>query len=102
MQLFQKGLHTYAVCCRVGRHSKSLNINSKVCGYCRGPFQLLINSKHGQRCGSQKPATPRAPNRFAVFVKENYKVFKEQNKVENHKEVMALLSAEFAKTKVSA
>jgi hypothetical protein len=86
----------FLICCvcRVGRHSKSLDTDRKVCGKCRGRFQLLST---GSRSASTT-ATPRTPNPFAMFVKENYSSVRRPGVP--HKEVMDLLSKEFAKTKL--
>lgn len=50
---------------RYGRHSKSIDTEKKCCGKCKG--QLVLNT--GQDMGQ----TPRAPNKYALFVKDNYK-----------------------------
>jgi hypothetical protein len=55
------------------------------------PFELITNYKTGSKSGVQ---TPRAPNRFAMFVKENYSTIKKQGTL-SHKEVMNKLGAEF-------
>ena len=44
------------------------------------------------------PGPPKTPNAFALFVKENYKVHKKPGV--QHKDVMTLLSQEFAKVKL--
>ncbi len=44
------------------------------------------------------PGPPKTPNAFALFVKENYKVHKKPGV--NHKDVMSILSQEFAKVKL--
>lgn len=72
-------------CCRIGRHSKSLDTKAKVCGYCHSPFALVTKSA----------ATPRTPNKFALFVKENYGSMKRDNNT--HKDVMRMLSSDFAR-----
>ena len=78
----------YISCCRIGRHSKSLDTKAKVCGYCRSPFALQTKSAGG---------TPRTPNKFALFVKENYGSVKRGNKAVTHKDVMTILSSDFAR-----
>merc|ERR1711915_773502 len=79
--------HSYEISCKytyrctgcsysIGRHSKSLNTEQKVCGYCYGKFELIVNSKgkgKGQSTSSTPGSkTPRTPNVFALFIKENY------------------------------
>ncbi|CAB3386457.1 Hypothetical predicted protein [Cloeon dipterum] len=64
-----------------GRSSKSLDTERKVCGYCKGKFELIVNNKKG---------TPREPKGFALFVKENYKIVKQKDM--KHKDVMQLLT----------
>uniref|UniRef100_A0A6A7FXS4 Acidic repeat-containing protein-like n=1 Tax=Hirondellea gigas TaxID=1518452 RepID=A0A6A7FXS4_9CRUS len=94
--------HNYQISCKftykctkcgysIGRHSKSLDIERKVCGKCRGHFQLLVNSKtqlHGT-------ATPRTPGPFALFVKDNYGDVKKSGSDLKHNEVMKLLGEKF-------
>ncbi|KAK6172504.1 hypothetical protein SNE40_016140 [Patella caerulea] len=81
---------------QIGRHSKSLDTNRKLCGYCHGTFQLADTP------GSKK-GTPRTPNRFALFVKENYGSAKKGNTDFKHKDIMQLLSQQFAeKTKLDS
>ena len=96
-------------CYRIGRHSKSLDTDSKVCGYCRAPFQLIVNSTKSRGVASNSststsstPATPRTPNRFALFVKDNYGDVKRSGSL-SHAQVMQQLSKDFAaKNKVSS
>ena len=76
---------------RIGRHSKSLDTKKKVCGYCHGEFELLTNKKQGLT-----PSTPRTPNKFAMFVKDNYDSAKKQHLGLKHKDIMRILSDEFA------
>ena len=89
----------------IGRHSKSLDTERKVCGHCHGRFQLVLNT--GAAAGArQTPArssgTPggkaRAPTPFANFVKENYKHHRSPGV--SHGEVMKILSAKFSETKL--
>lgn len=47
-----------------------------------------------------KPKTPRTPNAFALFVKENYGVIKSSRADLPHAAVMKLLSAKFAESKL--
>jgi len=85
----------------IGRHSKSLDTEKKVCGHCHGRFKLVVNATNvaSTKANSNKaPATPKAPNAFALFVKENYKTHKKPGVA--HKDVMVALSTEFAKFKL--
>nr|KAG5707785.1 hypothetical protein BaRGS_015945 [Batillaria attramentaria] len=82
---------------QIGRHSKSLDTDRKICGRCRGQFQLLLASAGGAASDGSAcptPRTPRTPNPFAMFVKENYGSVKKQGL--SHKEVMNQLSKDFA------
>ena len=74
----------------------------KVCGHCRGEFILLNRSgKPLQSTSENSCDTPRTPNKFAMFVKENYKMVKSRDTAMKHGEVMKVLSKEFAKQKLS-
>ncbi|KAJ8297783.1 hypothetical protein KUTeg_024314 [Tegillarca granosa] len=87
----------------IGRHSKSLDTTRKVCGHCHSHFVL----KDKNTCSlsdttANQPKTPRTPNRFAMFVKENYGSVKKMDKNLKHKEIMNVLSKQFAeKNKIS-
>jgi len=86
----------------IGRHSKSLDTSRKVCGHCHGRFELVVNGKQVStkaQGGAGNSATPKAPNPFAVFVKENYKNHKAPGV--KHGDVMKILSAKFSETKIS-
>lgn len=84
----------------IGRHSKSLDIERKRCGYCHGKFEIFINkvNKNGEKqCA---PATPKGkPTGFALFVKENYGSVKQPNL--KHGDVMKILGQKFAAMKVA-
>ncbi|XP_060518344.1 germ cell nuclear acidic protein-like isoform X2 [Cylas formicarius] len=83
----------------IGRHSKSLNIERKRCGLCYGKFEILINktTKNGET--KTVPVTPkREPSQFALFVKENYALYKEPSR--KHGDVMKILGQKFAELKV--
>ena len=41
------------------------------------------------------PATPRQPNKFALYVKDNYGSVKKEKNLSNHKDVMQELSKNF-------
>ena len=80
----------------IGRHSKSLDVERKVCGHCHGRFQLLLNR---QAASSGTPeGKSRAPTPFANFVKENYKHHRTPGV--SHGDVMKILSAKFSQTKL--
>ena len=77
---------------RIGRHSKSINTSKFCCAYCQGSLVLLPSlDKDG------KVAKARTPNRFAMFVKENYSTVKKGHASLKHAEIMRLLSQDFAK-----
>ncbi|XP_071452925.1 germ cell nuclear acidic protein-like [Hetaerina americana] len=84
----------------IGRHSKSLDIQRKCCGICGGTFELFLNTK--DEAGKSVPKTLRTPNAFALFVKENYKTAKRTQDNLKHKDVMKLLSEQFAAAKISS
>ncbi|XP_062566615.1 germ cell nuclear acidic protein-like [Saccostrea cucullata] len=81
----------------IGRHSKSLDTSRKVCGFCHGQFILINNRQMSQGSGST-PATPRTPNKFAMYVKENYGTMKEREKDLKHGEIMKLLGKAFTES----
>ncbi|XP_070554521.1 germ cell nuclear acidic protein-like isoform X2 [Ptychodera flava] len=76
---------------QIGRHSKSLKTDKVCCGYCQGQFELLPPMRK-----DGTPARTRTPNKFALFVKENYSAIKSKEKSLRHADVMRLLSAEFS------
>ena len=86
----------------IGRHSKSLDVERKVCGHCHGRFQLLLNTGGGGARQAGSSGTPggkgRAPTPFANFVKENYKHHRTPGV--SHGDVMKILSAKFSQTKL--
>jgi len=86
-----------------GRHSKSIDVEKKVCGKCRGRLVLLSNStksslRHSKE-GATGDQTPRTPNAFAMFVKEKYKTCRTPGV--SHADAMKQISAMFAQTKIS-
>jgi hypothetical protein len=106
-----KNLHFH----QVGRHSKSIDIAKKCCGLCRGRFELIVNGRVVEPAvegptttsmtnlntgvGTPKAASVDTPkNRFAAFVKENYKSCRTPGKT--HAEAMKALSLQFAQTKL--
>ena len=99
-----------------GRHSKSIDVSKKRCGRCRGELELFVASKiGGQYKKSEKThgdphdpyemdtknllRTPKAPNSFAMFVKDNYKTFRTPGTT--HKTAMDALSLQFSQTKIN-
>lgn len=68
--------------CSIKRHSKSLDVDRKICGICEGHF-ILHN-----RGGKQVSIGP-----FAQFVKENYG--REKKPGLQHVEIMKILSQRF-------
>ncbi|KAL0269412.1 UNVERIFIED_CONTAM: hypothetical protein PYX00_007155 [Menopon gallinae] len=86
----------------INRHSKSINIERKRCGYCFGVLQLFINKKKrgkGEVPEFDSTRTLPAPNNFALFVKENYQNVKSTKKDAKHAEIMKILSQKYALTK---
>jgi len=92
----------------IGRHSKSLDTQRKICGKCHGTFECRKNSEIGTPAGSRNgsqagsatslssaPSTPRTPNKFALFVKENFATAKKENAGMSHGEIMKLLGQDF-------
>ena len=94
-----------------GRHSKSIDTSKKRCGRCKGQLELFVASKVGGKykktddVGKQilEPdnllRTPKAPNVFALFVKDNYKLFRTPGTT--HKSAMEALSLQFSQTKIN-
>ncbi|KAJ3654636.1 hypothetical protein Zmor_013811 [Zophobas morio] len=83
----------------IGRHTKSLDIDRKRCGYCFGKFEVLINKTNKQGETKSVPVTPRKPKGFALFVKENYANCKTPDL--KHGDVMKVLGQKFADMKVN-
>ncbi|KAK0053025.1 acidic repeat-containing protein [Biomphalaria pfeifferi] len=81
---------------RIFRHSKSLDTEAKVCGHCRGKFEVFLTKDLDSSSGSTPtPRTPRTPNKFALFVKECYSAKKKETGM-RHGDIMRILSKEFA------
>ncbi|KYN10507.1 Acidic repeat-containing protein [Trachymyrmex cornetzi] len=85
----------------IGRHSKSLDIEKKRCGYCYGKFELLINkiTKSGTTVQVQTPK--REPTGFALYVKQNYNSVKKEKNNMKHADVMKLLGQQFSAIKIA-
>ncbi|CAG2214215.1 Acidic repeat-containing protein [Mytilus edulis] len=62
----------------VGRHSKSLDTKRFICGKCKGAFVLLDKYGKPANQATNKDGTAKTPNKFALFVKENYKEIKKR------------------------
>ncbi|CAJ0956962.1 unnamed protein product, partial [Mesorhabditis belari] len=77
---------------KVRRHSKSLDISKKICGVCRGRFELQVLTK-GEYKRRSLTTTQSPKNTFAKFVKLHYSTVKKPGIA--HKEVMQLLSAKW-------
>ncbi|KYM89459.1 Acidic repeat-containing protein [Atta colombica] len=84
----------------VGRHSKSLDIEKKRCGYCYGKFELLINKI--TKSGTVQVQTPkREPTGFALYVKQNYNSVKKEKSNMKHADVMKFLGQQFSAIKIA-
>ena len=88
----------------IGRHSKSLDVASKCCGYCRGKLILLPTGSEkkaskGKENVSDNCETPKKLNPFAAFVKENYKLIRTPERT--HADTMKKLGEDFAKSKIT-
>ncbi|XP_059051479.1 germ cell nuclear acidic protein-like [Achroia grisella] len=81
----------------IQRHSKSIDITKKCCGYCRGSFELIINKKKKDGVVVSTPARKGGANDFALYVKENYGQVKDSTR--SHGEVMKLLGEQFSAKK---
>jgi hypothetical protein len=86
----------------IGRHSKSLDVATKRCGYCYGKFELLINSRRTSGTIAQHAVSSRSPVGFARFVKENYGTLKQSRKDIKHADIMRLLGQQFSAMKIVA
>jgi len=105
----------------IHRFSKSIDINKELCGLCHGRFEIILNNKNDKNkneeylddderfdrirnddyefnsksAGMIENAVSRTPNKFALFVKENYGSVKKDKNLSNHKDVMQELSKNF-------
>ena len=73
-----------------------------MCHFSVHRFELVVNGKVASvkaANGATPAKAPKAPNPFAVFVKENYG--KHRAPGVNHGDVMKILSAKFSETKIS-
>ncbi|WKX98700.1 hypothetical protein Q1695_013966 [Nippostrongylus brasiliensis] len=74
---------------KVRRHTKSLNVDRLICGICKCRFTLQVRNRGKNLAAGDAPP----PNRFAMFVKENYGKYKKPGV--KHGEVMRTLSQLF-------
>ncbi|KPJ00632.1 Acidic repeat-containing protein [Papilio xuthus] len=81
----------------IKRHSKSIDVTKKCCGYCHGAFEIIVNRKNKDGVVVSTPARKAGPNGFALYVKENYGTLKDGTK--SHAEVMKLLGEQFSAKK---
>lgn len=86
----------------IGRHSKSIDLNKKRCGYCHGIFQLLVNkvSKTG-KIQKKVSSQVKEPSGFALFVKENYSSVRQSKPNVKHGEIMKILGQQFSALKIT-
>ncbi|XP_023952049.2 germ cell nuclear acidic protein [Bicyclus anynana] len=80
----------------IKRHSKSIDITKRCCGYCRGTFEITVNKKNKDGVITSTPARKAGPNDFALYVKENYGSLKTGK---THAEVMKMLGEQFSARK---
>ncbi|CAH0599155.1 unnamed protein product [Chrysodeixis includens] len=81
----------------VQRHSKSIDVTKKCCGYCKGTFELILNKKNKDGVVVSTPARKGTTNEFALYVKENYATLKDGTR--SHAQVMKILGEQFVKNK---
>ncbi|ORX67721.1 hypothetical protein K493DRAFT_5815 [Basidiobolus meristosporus CBS 931.73] len=75
-----------------GRHSKSIDPDRHACGVCRSKLREMERLK--------KDGTPfkkREPNKYQLFIKENFRRVKDANPYATQSQLMSLLSAEYKK-----
>ncbi|XP_046854411.1 HMG box-containing protein C19G7.04-like [Xenia sp. Carnegie-2017] len=75
-----------------GRHSKSVNLKIARCPICLSHLKLLPQMN--------KDGTPRAPSKFSLFIKDNYRKIKSANQELSHQDVMKELSKQFAEVDI--
>ncbi|CAF4902689.1 unnamed protein product [Pieris macdunnoughi] len=83
----------------IKRHSKSIDVTKKCCGYCRGTFEIIVNKKNKDGVVVSTPARSGNTNEFALYVKENYGSIKKSG--QTHAQVMKLLGEQFSVKKKS-
>ncbi|KAL4712499.1 hypothetical protein ACJJTC_007515 [Scirpophaga incertulas] len=80
----------------IQRHSKSIDVSKKCCGYCRGTFEVIVNKKNKDGVIVSTPARKGEVGEFAKYVKENYGQLKTGR---THAEVMKTLGEQFSAKK---
>jgi predicted SprT family Zn-dependent metalloprotease len=80
-----------------GRQSKSVDLERKRCGRCKGELKLL-----GAFNRDGTPVKPRAPSAFARYVGENMRLLKAAHPELSHKALMGELGKRFRKEKEAA
>lgn len=90
-------LFIYYITSSIKRHSKSIDVTKKCCGYCRGTFEIIVNKKNKDGVVVSTPARKAGPNGFALYVKENYGSIKDGTR--SHAEVMKMLGEQFSAKK---
>ena len=76
---------------KFGRHSKSIDATKHRCGKCGGIPELVKDKSVG--------ATPKTPNAYAQFVKENFGTVKKSNPGKPHREIMMIIAEKFRESK---
>jgi hypothetical protein len=100
MMLSMLEINVLIIIFSIGRHSKSLNVATKRCGYCYGMFELLVNSRRKSGTIAQHAVKSRSPVGFARFVKENYGALKQSRTDIKHADIMRLLGQQFSAMKI--
>ena len=77
-----------------GRHSKSIDASRHRCSKCGG-IPELVNTN------SSVSSTPKTPNSYVLFLKENFASVKKANPCLSHKELMQKISAKFREVKLA-
>lgn len=93
-------INDFIIVFSIGRHSKSLNVATKRCGYCYGVFELLVNSRRKSGTIAQHAVKSCSPVGFARFVKENYGALKQSRTDIKHADIMRLLGQQFSSLKI--
>ena len=76
-----------------GRHSKSIDAAKHRCAKCGGIPELVQDKTVA--------ATPKTPNVYAQFVKDNFATVKKSNPGKPHREIMMIISEKFRGSKKS-
>ncbi|CAK1595508.1 unnamed protein product [Parnassius mnemosyne] len=98
MEIYYKYCYKCTKCgYSIQRHSKSIDVTKKCCGYCRGTFEVIVNKKNKDGFVVSTPARKGGLNKFALYVKENYGSLKDGTRT--HAEVMKLLGEQFSARK---